>query len=167
MAFSECLNFTTNWFILKTNQTGSSKRMLEPWINEFEIELEHICDLIGILRYSRKSCKERLCKRNKKLSEIKVSFCQFLSYLQRDEHFNFLDLNIWILMTENCLEIEDLLKFETLEACKVKKIWLARAAFKIIEVQIFKLRKVKWSSVWRYEKNIYTIVTKTYLYSSN
>ena len=57
-----------NWFILRTNQTGSSKRM--PWINEFEIELEHICDLIGILQIAERRCKERLCKRIKKWSEI-------------------------------------------------------------------------------------------------
>ena len=28
---------------------------------------------------------------------------------------------IWILVTENCLGIEDILKFESLEACKGKK----------------------------------------------
>ena len=27
-------------------------------------------------------------------------------------------LKIWILVTENCLEIEDVLKFESLEPCK-------------------------------------------------
>ena len=38
-------------------------------------------------------------------------------------------LNIWILVTENCLEIEDVLKFESLEACKGKKAafsWLGQ-----------------------------------------
>ena len=45
----------------------------------------------------------------------------FLSYLQRDKHFIFLNLEIWILVTENCLEIEDVLKFDSLEACKGKK----------------------------------------------
>ena len=53
----------------------------------------------------------------------------FLSYLQTDKHFIFLNLKIWILVTENCLEIEDVLKFESLEACKGKKAtigWLAQ-----------------------------------------
>ena len=46
----------------------------------------------------------------------------FLSYLQRDKHFIFLNLEIWILLTENCLEIEDVFKkFDSLEACKGKK----------------------------------------------
>ena len=45
----------------------------------------------------------------------------FLSYLQRDEHFIFLNLEIWILLTENCLEIEDVFEFDSLEACKGKK----------------------------------------------
>ena len=45
----------------------------------------------------------------------------FLSQLQTDEHFSFLKLNIWILVTEKCVEIEDVLKFESLEACKGKK----------------------------------------------
>ena len=35
--------------------------------------------------------------------------------------FSFLKLKIWILVTENCLEIEDVLKFESLEAYKGKK----------------------------------------------
>ena len=38
-----------------------------------------------------------------------------------DEHFIFLNLKIWILWTENCLEIEDFLKFESLEIFKGKK----------------------------------------------
>ena len=41
---------------------------------------------------------------------------EFLSYLQTDEHFIFLNLKIWILVTENSL------KFENLEACKGKKV---------------------------------------------
>ena len=44
--------------------------------------------------------------------------------------------------TENCLEIEDVLKFESLEPCKGKK-----AALKIIEIQIFSFREEKYSSV--------------------
>jgi hypothetical protein len=59
----------------------------------------------------------------------KVCFCQkilmFLSYLQTDEHFIFLNMKIWILVTENSLEIEDVLKFESLEACKGKKATFA------------------------------------------
>ena len=41
----------------------------------------------------------------------------------RDEHFIFLNLKIWILVAVNCLEIENVLKFESLEleACKGKK----------------------------------------------
>ena len=53
----------------------------------------------------------------------------FLSQLQTDEHFSFLKLKIWILETENFLEIEDVLKFESLEACKGKKAtfdWLGQ-----------------------------------------
>ena len=56
---------------------------------------------------------------------LKIHFCQkilmFLSYLQTDEHFIFLNLKVRILVTEKCLEIEDVLKFESLEACKGKK----------------------------------------------
>ena len=36
----------------------------------------------------------------------------FLSYLQTVEHFIFLILKIWVLVTENYLEIVDILKFE-------------------------------------------------------
>jgi hypothetical protein len=35
-----------------------------------------------------------------------------------DKHFSTMKLKIRILMTENCIEIEDVLKFESLEACK-------------------------------------------------
>ena len=52
-----------------------------------------------------------------------------LSYLKTDKHFILLNLKIWILVTENCLEIEDVLKFESLEACKGKKAafgWLGQ-----------------------------------------
>ena len=59
------------------------------------------------------------------IEDIKVRFCQkilmFLSYLQTDEHFIFLNLKIWTLVAENCLEIEDVLKFESLEDGKGKK----------------------------------------------
>ena len=78
----------------------------------------------------------------------------FLSYLQTDEHFIF--LNLKILVTENCLKIKDVLKFESLETCIVYRqegrLWLARAALKITKIQVFKFRKVKCSSVWRYDK---------------
>ena len=37
---------------------------------------------------------------------------------------------------------------------------MARAAFKITKIQIFKFRKVKCSSVWRYDKNISTFWQK-------
>ena len=59
-------------------------------------------------------------------------------------------------MAENCLEIEDVLKFESLEACKDKKavFWLVRADLKITKIQIFSFRKEKCSSVWRYDKDI-------------
>ena len=52
----------------------------------------------------------------------------FFSYLQTDEYFTSLNLKIWILVTENCLEIEAFLKFERLEAFKGKK-----AAFRWLE----------------------------------
>ena len=59
------------------------------------------------------------------IEDIKVHFCQkilmFLSYLQTDEHFIFLNLKIWILVTENCLEIDDVLKFKNLGAWEDKK----------------------------------------------
>ena len=57
-------------------------------------------------------------------------------------------------MTENSLDIEFVLKFESLEDFKGRKVSLARAALKITKIQNFKLRKVKYSSVWRYDKNI-------------
>ena len=53
----------------------------------------------------------------------------FLSYLQTDEHFIFLNMQIGILVTEHGLEIEDVLKFESLETCKGKKAafgWLGQ-----------------------------------------
>ena len=53
----------------------------------------------------------------------------FLSYLKTDEHFIFMNLKIWTLVAENCLEIEDVLKFENLEAWKGKKAtfgWLGQ-----------------------------------------
>ena len=43
--------------------------------------------------------------------------------------FYFLNLKIWILVSENCLQIEDVLKFGSLEACKGKKVgfcWLGQ-----------------------------------------
>ena len=46
----------------------------------------------------------------------------FLSQLQTDEHFSSVKLKIWILVTENCLEIKDILKFESLAACKGKEV---------------------------------------------
>ena len=52
-----------------------------------------------------------------------------LSYLQTYEHFILLNLKLWFLITENFLEIEDVLKFESLEACKGKKAtfgWLGQ-----------------------------------------
>ena len=45
----------------------------------------------------------------------------FLSYLQTDKKIIFLNFKIWILVAEYCLEIEDALKFESLETCKGKK----------------------------------------------
>ena len=53
----------------------------------------------------------------------------FVSKLQTDEPFSFLKQKIWILVTEKCLEIEDVLKYESLEACKGKKAafgWLGQ-----------------------------------------
>ena len=44
-----------------------------------------------------------------------------LSQLQTDEHFSSVKLKIWILVTENCLEIKDILNFESLVACKGKE----------------------------------------------
>ena len=77
----------------------------------------------------------------------------FWSYLKTDDHFLFLNLKNGILVTENFLEIEDVL-------CKVWKLrglegqeghfWLARVALKISKVKI--KWKVKCSSVWKYDK---------------
>ena len=53
----------------------------------------------------------------------------FLSYLQTDEHFIFLTMQIGFLETEHCLEIEDVLKFVSLETRKGKKVafgWLGQ-----------------------------------------
>ena len=47
-------------------------------------------------------------------------------------------------MTENCFAIEDILKFESLEACKGKRDtfgYLARVALKITKIQIFSFRE--------------------------
>ena len=52
-----------------------------------------------------------------------------LSFPQTYEPFIFLSLKIWILVTAICLEIEDVFKFDSLEACKGKKArigWLAQ-----------------------------------------
>ena len=57
-------------------------------------------------------------------------------------------------MTENYLEIEDVLKLESLEACKGKK------ALKITKIQIFSFREEKWLSVWCCDKNISTFWQK-------
>ena len=45
----------------------------------------------------------------------------FLSYFQTEEHFIFLNLNICILATKKIIEIENVINFENLEACKGKK----------------------------------------------
>ena len=42
-------------------------------------------------------------------------------YLQTAEHFTSLNLKIWIYVTEKCLEIGYVLKYESLEAFKGKK----------------------------------------------
>ena len=55
-------------------------------------------------------------------------------------------------MTENCLESEDILRFEYLDACKGKK-----AALKIIKTQIFSFSEEKGSLVWSYDKTILSI----------
>ena len=66
-----------------------------------------------------------------------------------------------MMATENCLEIEDVLKFESLEACKSKKATFALTALKIAKIQIFSFREEKCLSVWNYDKNISTLM---YLY---
>jgi hypothetical protein len=45
-----------------------------------------------------------------------------LSFPQKCELFIFLSMKIWISVIEICLEIEDVFKFESLEACKGKKV---------------------------------------------
>jgi hypothetical protein len=44
-----------------------------------------------------------------------------LSYSKTYEPFIFLGLKIGILVTEICLEIEEVINFDSLEACKGKK----------------------------------------------
>ena len=64
-----------------------------------------------------------------------------LSFPQTYEPFIFLSLKIWILVTEICLEIEDVFKFDSLEAFKGKKTvlgWL---------VEPYKLQKFKFPSL--------------------
>ena len=55
-------------------------------------------------------------------------------------------------MNENCLESEDILRFEYLDACKGKK-----AALKITKTQIFSFREEKCSLVWSYDKTVLTL----------
>ena len=45
-----------------------------------------------------------------------------LSFLQKCEPFIFLSLKIWTSVTEICLEIEGVFKFDSLKACKGKKV---------------------------------------------
>ena len=50
----------------------------------------------------------------------------------------------------NCLEIEEVLKFESLEAIvkgQEGRLWLARAALKITKIQIFSFKEEKCLSV--------------------
>ena len=62
-------------------------------------------------------------------------------------------------MIEKCLEIEDVLKFEYLEACKGKK-----AILKVTQNQIFSFGEEKCSSVWSFDKKHNYLLTKTCLY---
>ena len=58
-------------------------------------------------------------------------------------------------MTENCLEIEDVLKFESLEACKAKKVafgWLG---------QPLKSPKFKFSVLGKKNVSLFGVMTKT------
>ena len=55
----------------------------------------------------------------KQLECLKNTVCTLKNF-QTDEHFT----KIWILVTKNCLEIEDVLKFDSLEACEGKKATL-------------------------------------------
>ena len=60
---------------------------------------------------------------------LKVAFFQkvliHLSFPQTYEPFIFLSVKIWIMVTEICLEIEDVFKFDSLGACKGKKAKVA------------------------------------------
>ena len=64
-----------------------------------------------------------------------------LSFLQKFEPFIFLSLEIWTLETEICLETECVFKFDSLEACKGKKVAIG-TALNITKIQIFMLRKI-------------------------
>ena len=58
-------------------------------------------------------------------------------------------------MTENCLEIEDVLKFESLEACKGKK-----ATFRYLG-QPYKSPKLKFSVSGKKNVHLFDVMTKT------
>ena len=84
----------------------------------------------------------------------------FLSYLQIDELFISLNLKIWLLETENCLEIEKVLKLESLETCKGKKvvcIWLDQP---IKNFQVQESKMFVGLEIWQ---NYQYLLTKMYL----
>ena len=87
-----------------------------------------------------------------------------VSYLQTDKHFSFLKWKILILVTENCLEIENVLKFESLEVCKRRKSSLKRVALQITKIQISVSRKKMIVCLELSQKHQY-FLTKMYLYS--
>ena len=59
-------------------------------------------------------------------------------------------------MTENCLEIEDVLEFESLEACKDKKV-----AFGWLIGQPLKSPKFKFSVSGKKNVRLFEVMTKT------
>ena len=86
----------------------------------------------------------------------------FLSYLQTDEHFIFLNLKIWILVM--------------FKVALASKMWPSKLSnfktssiskqFSVTKIQIFSFREEKCSSVWSYDKNISVFWQKrTFIYS--
>ena len=55
---------------------------------------------------------------SERIKEPQIPRLVHLSY----EPFIFLSLKIWTLVTEICLEIESVFKFDSLEACKGKEV---------------------------------------------
>ena len=86
---------------------------------------------------------------------VKVRFCQKIMMFLSNQHFSFLKLKIWFFVTENCLEIENALRFGSLEAFKDKKVTFVRL------VQPWKSPKFKFSVSGKKNVRLFGVMTKT------